>query len=418
MSTSTIAIVGAGMGGGRAAITLRSEGFEGRVILVGAEADAPYERPPLSKAFLRGEQERSTIDITPKDATWADIGVELRLGTDVTGLDPGASTLVLASGERLGYDQVLLATGSEPRRLDVPGANLDGVHLLRTVEDSQRIGAAIERGGPMVVIGGGWIGAEVAACARQRGAQVTLLTGSQPLFWRTLGSEVAEVYAELHRRQGVDLRQGAQATAIEGQDGRVHAVRLADGTSIAADAVVVGIGAAPRVGLAERAGLELAGGVRVDPMFRTSAPGVWAVGDIAVMRHPVLDRDVRLDHWAAAWFGGPAAARSMLGKGAPYVRIPYLYSDQYDLSMEAWGVPSRWDRVVVRGEPASGAFEAFWLLDDHIVGTMIGANGYGEAAQRKALEALVRSSAVVEPAVLADPGVAIASLVPQDPAQT
>lgn len=413
MSAPTFAIVGAGMGGARAAITLRNEGFDGRIVLLGAEPDAPYERPPLSKAFLRGEQERAAIDITPKGASWADIDVDLRLGTEVTGFDPGASTLTLGSGEHIRYDRLLLATGSEPRRIDIQGADLAEVHMLRTVEDSERIGAAIARGGPIVVIGGGWIGAEVAACARQRGAQVTLLTGSAPLFQTTLGPEVAGVYAELHRRHGVDLRQGGQASAIQSEGGRVTGVLLADGTSIAAEAVVVGIGAAPRVGLAEDAGLEVSGGVRVDAAFRTSVPAVWAVGDIALMRHPILDRDVRLDHWAAAWFGGPAAARSMLGRDAPYERVPYLYSDQYDLSMEAWGVPPRWDRVVIRGEPISGEFLAFWLLDGRIVGAMLG--GHGDSAQRKGLEALVRFAAEVTPAVLADPDVPIGSLVPETP---
>ena len=267
------------MGGARAAITLRTEGFDGRIVLLGAEADAPYERPPLSKAFLRGEQERRPSTSHRRVASWADIEVELRLGTEVSEFDPGSSTLTLGSGERMPYDRLLLATGSEPRRLDVPGADLDGVHVLRTVEDSERIGAAIARGGPIVVIGGGWIGAEVAACARQRGAQVTLLTGTSPLFERTLGSEVAAVYAELHRRHGLDLRQGGQATAIEGDAGRVRGVRLADGTFVAADAVVVGIGAVPRTGLAERAGLEVSGGVRVDALFRTSgARGVGGRG--------------------------------------------------------------------------------------------------------------------------------------------
>jgi 3-phenylpropionate/trans-cinnamate dioxygenase ferredoxin reductase subunit len=211
----------------------------------------------------------------------------------------------------------------------------------------------------------------------------------------------------------VDLRQSAQAAAIDGRAGRVTRVRLADGTTRPADAVVAGIGATPRTALAERAGLDVPGGVRVDPLFRTSAPGVWAVGDIALMRHPVLDRDVRLDHWAAAWFGGPAAAKSMVGTGKPYERIPYLYSDQYDLSMEAWGVPPRWERVVVRGEPASGTFLAFWVLDGRIVGSMMG--GHGDAEQRKLLEALVRGTVEADPAVLADTAVPLGTLLPGDP---
>jgi 3-phenylpropionate/trans-cinnamate dioxygenase ferredoxin reductase subunit len=275
------------------------------------------------------------------------------------------------------------------------------------VRDAERIGEAIARGGPIVVIGGGWIGAEVTACARQRGSDVALLTGRSALFARTLGPEVGAIYADLHQRHGVDLRQGGQAAAIEGHGGRVTGVRMTDGTLLPADAVVVGIGAVPRSGLAAQAGLDVQGGVRVDPLFRTSAQEVFAVGDIALMRHPVLDRDVRLDHWAAAWFGGPAAAKAMLDRGSPYERIPYLYSDQYDLSMEAWGVPPRWDRVVVRGDTTTGSFLAFWLLEGRVVGTMLG----GHEDIRKPLEELVRSAAEVDPAALADPAVPIASLV-------
>jgi 3-phenylpropionate/trans-cinnamate dioxygenase ferredoxin reductase subunit len=413
MDRPTFAIVGAGMAGARAAITLRSEGFDGRLVLVGAEPDAPYERPPLSKGFLRGEQARKTLDITPKGKTWSDIDVELRLGTEVVAIDPAAGTLTTGDGGELAFDRLLLATGSEPRRPPIPGIELDGVHLLRTVRDSELISAAIERGGPIVVIGGGWIGAEVAACARQRGAEVALLTGSSPLFERTLGPEVGAIYAALHRHHRVDLRQGAQAAVIEGDGGRVSAVRLSDGTRLPADAVVIGVGASPRTRLAEQAGLVVEHGVRVDPLWRTSDPTIWAVGDIALMHHPVLGRDVRLDHWAAAWFGGPAAARSMLDRGVPYERIPYLYSDQYDLSMEAWGVPPQWDQVVVRGEPASGSFLAFWLLDGRIVGAMLGGPADGE--RRKVLESLVRSAVQVMPAALVDPAVPVESFLPRVP---
>jgi 3-phenylpropionate/trans-cinnamate dioxygenase ferredoxin reductase component len=408
MHDDTAVIVGAGMAGARAAITLRTEGFDGRLVLVGDEPDPPYERPPLSKGVLRGEQTLEDIAITPKGAGWSEADVELRLGTTVADVDIPARTVTTGDGEHLAFDRLLLATGSEPRRPDLPGIELDGVHVLRTVRDAEAIGTAIERGGPVVVIGGGWIGAEVAACARQRGASVSLVTGGSALLERLLGAEVSAVYAQLHRRHGVDLRERATAVAIDGSRGRVTAVRLADGSRLAASAVVLGVGASPRVRLAERAGLVVDVGVRVDPSFRTSAPTVWATGDIAVMRHPVLDRDVRLDHWAAAWFGGPAAARSMLGRGRPYERIPYLYSDQYDLAMEAWGVPPRWDRVVMRGEPASGSFVAYWLLDGRVVGAMLG--GPGEPEERKALEAMVRSAVRVEPAILADPVLPIGSL--------
>ncbi len=404
----TFVIVGAGMAGARAAITLRKEGFDGRLLLIGSEPDAPYERPPLSKGYLRGEQEPDEIAIRPKDQDWQDIGVELRSGTTVDRLDRAARSVVLADGIRIDYDRLLLATGSEPRHLEVPGSDLEGVLLLRTRHDADRIQEAIREHGRIVVVGGGWIGAEVAACARQMGAGVTLLTGRSPMLRTPLGAEVAAIYADLHRARGVDVQQGATTTAIDGDAGRVTAIRTSDGRRHVTQVVVVGIGATPRTRVAAEAGLTIDGGVRVDAMFRTSDPGIWAVGDIAVMRHPTFGRDVRLDHWAAAWFGGPAAARSMLDTGTPYERVPYLYSDQFDLSMEAWGVPPTWDRVVVR-EVEPGAFVAFWLAAGGIVGTMLG----NVPDVRKPLEALVRTRAVVAPERLADASVPLSELVPQ-----
>ncbi len=407
MDPDTIIIVGAGMAGGRAAIALRSNGFTGRVLLIGQESDPPYERPPLSKGFLRGEQSPDSLAITPKGQTWADIDVELQTGVQVMSVDAGRRTVALGTGEHIGYDRMLLATGSEPRSLDVPGSDLPEVMRLRTREDAERIRALLTSGDPVVVVGGGWIGAEVAACARQLGAPVALCTGRSSLFQRALGAEVAARYADLHRSHGVDLRQAAQVTAIEDRAGQVRGVRLHDGAVIDARGVIVGVGATPRLDLARSAGLVVDDGVRIDARFRTSDPGIWAVGDIAVMRHPVLDRDVRLDHWAAAWFGGTAAARSMLGDETPYGRIPYLYSDQYDLSMEAWGVPQEWDRVVIR-HVDDGAFLAFWLADGRVTGTMLG----NMPDARKPLEALVRTMARPEPSLLADAAVALDDLTP------
>jgi 3-phenylpropionate/trans-cinnamate dioxygenase ferredoxin reductase subunit len=404
-TTQTIVIVGAGMAGARAAITLRSQGHTGRLVLIGAEPVAPYERPPLSKHYLRGEKSPAEIAITPKDTDWQGIGVDLRVDARVTRVDLHARAVDLADGERIGFERLLLATGSEPRRLPVPGADLDGVLLLRTIADADRIRAAITGGRPIVVVGGGWIGGEVAGCCRQLGAEVTLLTGSLGLLERQLGPEVAAIYSDLHRRHGTDLRAG-EAAAIEGADGRVSGVRLADRSLLPAAAVVVGIGAAPRLDLAQAAGLEVGRGVRVDPLFRTSAPGVWAVGDIAEAWHPLLERHVRLDHWAAAWFGGPAAARSMLDAGAPYERVPYLYSDQLDLSMEMWGVPHDWDRVVIRAGDEPGSWTAFWLQGGRVVGTMLG----NLPDARKPLEALVKARAVVDPEGLVDPSVPLEEL--------
>lgn len=407
-TNQTFVIVGAGMAGGRAALTLRKQGFQGRLVMLGAEPDAPYERPPLSKDYLRGEQAADTLAIRPKDHAWPDIGVELRTGVVVRRIDRASETVETEGGERVGYDRLLLATGSEPRRLEVPGGDLDGVMVLRTRADADRIRGAIRAGGDVVVVGGGWIGAEVSACARQLGAPVTLFTGRAPLLRGPLGDEVGRIYERLHRKHDVGVRQGESVAAIEGTDGHVSSVVTTDGSRLPASVVVVGIGATPRVDLAREAGLDTDGGVRVNPMFRTGDPRIWAVGDIAVMRHPLLGRDVRLDHWAAAWYGGPAAAASMLDAGAPYERLPYLYSDQYDLSMEAWGVPPAWDRVVVR-EVDTDAFVAFWLSGGRVVGTMLG----NVPDARKPLETLVRTAVVVPTDRLADPSVPLADLVPQ-----
>jgi 3-phenylpropionate/trans-cinnamate dioxygenase ferredoxin reductase subunit len=401
MSSQTFVIVGAGMAGARVAITLRKEGFEGRLVLLGAETRAPYERPPLSKYYLRGEKSADELAIEPTDGGWDAARVELRTGTTVTRLDPGAHQVELEGGKRLAYGRVMLATGSEPRRLDTPGADLDGVLYLRTIDDSDRIRDAIRSGGRIAVMGGGWIGAEVAACARQLGADVTLLTGRQPLLERHLGAEVAGIYRDLHARNGVEARSGAQVVELKGRDGRLAEVHLSDGSVVHATALVVGIGAEPRLAMAREAGLGTGAGVRVDPLFHTSDPDVFAVGDIAEAWHPLFERYVRLDHWAAAWFGGPAAARSMLDKGAPYERVPYLYSDQYDLSMEAWGVPPAWDRVIVRRDPAQEGFLAFWLKEGRVVGAMLG----NRPEARKHLEPLVKARAVADPARLADESV-------------
>ena len=405
--TQAFVIVGAGMAGARAAITLRKEGYDGRLVLVGDEARAPYERPPLSKHYLRGEEPAEKLAIAPADG-WEAAGIELLLGRRATGLDPAAAQVELDGGERLAYDRVLLATGSEPRRLDGPGADLDGVLVLRTLDDADRLNAAIRSGRPLVVVGGGWIGAEVAACARQLGADVVLLTGRSGLLEKQLGPEVGGIYARLHRRHGVDLREGASVGWLEGSAGKVERVRLTDGSTVPAATVVVGVGATPRLDLARAAGLAIGGGVHVDELLRTSAEGVYAVGDIAEAWHPLLGRRVRLDHWAAAWFGGPAAARSMLDRGTPYERLPYFYSDQYDVSMEAWGVPLRWDRVVLRGDPESGSFLAFWLLGGVVEGALLA----NQPEVRKPLEALVRSRRQVDAERLADPSVPLDDLGP------
>ena len=330
----------------------------------------------------------------------------MQTGQRVARILPAESTVETTDGSRERYDQLLLATGSEPRKLQVPGGQLGGVLQLRTLDDADRIREAVLRGTLVAVIGGGWIGAEVAACCRQLGADVTLFTGSKGLLERQLGGEISAIYTELHSGRGVNVRPGAEVVALEGTNGQVRGVVLRDGSVVAAETVVVGIGASPRLALAVEAGLNVDRGVLVGPLFQTSAAGIWAVGDIAEAWHPLLARRVLLDHWAAAWFGGTAAAKSMLGLGTPYERIPYLYSDQYDLSMEAWGVPPTWDEVVVRRGSEPGSFLSFWLEEGTIVGAMLG----NLPGARPALEALVRTRARIAPARLADGSIPVEEL--------
>jgi 3-phenylpropionate/trans-cinnamate dioxygenase ferredoxin reductase component len=366
-SDRTFVIVGASLTGAKAAETLREEGFDGRVVLIGAENERPYERPPLSKDYLRGEVDRATVYVHP-EGFYAEHDIELRLGRTAVGLNAADSELALDDGERLRYDRLLLATGAEPRRLSIPGGDLDGVLYLRSVADSDALRGRLDRGGAVVVIGAGWIGAEVAASARQRGLDVTIVAPEAVPLERVLGLEVGGVYRDLHRDHGVELRMQAGVAAFEGA-GRVERVRLQDGTAIVCDAVVAGVGAMPCTGLAEAAGLAVENGVLVDGRLESSVSGIFAAGDVANHLHPALGR-LRVEHWDNALHQGPAAARAMLGSEEPYARTPYFFSDQYDVGMEYSGHPAGWDRVVLRGDPASFEFNAFWLTGDRVLAEM------------------------------------------------
>jgi 3-phenylpropionate/trans-cinnamate dioxygenase ferredoxin reductase component len=400
-SQSTFVIVGAGMAGGKAAETLREEGFDGRIVLVGAEPHRPYERPPLSKDYLRGEGGMAWLQ---EDEGWyAQNDVELRTSANVEAIDPSASAVTLAGGERLEYDRLLLTTGAEPRRLPLDGADLDGVHLLRTVEDSDAIKTAFEAGGRMVVIGGGWIGCEVAASARQKGMDVTLVEPLELPLLRVLGPELGALYRDVHVDQGVEMLLGTGVEAIEGS-GRAERVRTSDGRTIDCAAVVVGIGVAPRTGLAEAAGLQVDNGILTDERLQTSAEGVFAAGDVANATHPVFDRRVRVEHWANALEQGPAAARAMLGRDVRYDKVPYFFSDQYDVGMEYAGLhdPGS-DELVVRGDMAAREFVAFWLRGDRLIAGM-NVNVWDVSDP---IQELVRSGAPIDRARLADPDVPV-----------
>jgi 3-phenylpropionate/trans-cinnamate dioxygenase ferredoxin reductase subunit len=402
--SSTFVIVGAGMAGGKAVETLREDGFDGRIVLLGAEPDRPYERPPLSKDYLRGEAERRTIYLQ-EDAGWyAEHDVELRPSTVVASLDVAESAVVLADGERVGYDRLLLATGAEPKRLPVPGADLSGVHVLRTVEDSDTLRAVLDAGGRLVVVGAGWIGCEVAASARQRGMEVTLIESLSVPLERVLGPELGEVYRDVHLDHGVELRLGDGVEAFEGAD-RVERVRTSEGASIECDAVVVGIGVAPRTELADGV-LDVDNGILVDAGLRASVDGVFAAGDVANQDHPLLGR-LRVEHWANALEQGPAAARAMLGQDVAYDRVPYFFSDQYDVGMEYAGHSQPGDEVVFRGDPATREFIAFWLRDGRVVAGM-NVNVWDVSEH---IQALVREGATVEVGRLTDSDVELDELV-------
>ena len=399
----TFVIVGAGMAGGKAVETLREEGFDGRVVLLGAEAERPYERPPLSKDYLRGEAERGTVYLQ-EDAGWyEENAVELRTSTAVESLDVAARAVVLAGGERIDYDALLLATGAEPKRPPIPGAALGGVHVLRTLEDSDGLRAVLDAGGRLVVVGGGWIGCEVAASARQRGMDVALVEPQSVPLEGVLGPELGAVYRDVHADHGVALHLGSGVEAIEG-DGRAERVRTSDGSVLDADAVVIGVGVAPRTRLAEGV-LDVENGILVDASLRASADGVFAAGDIANHDHPLLGR-LRVEHWANALEQGPSAARAMLGQDAVYDRVPYFFSDQYDVGMEYAGHSRPGDDVVFRGDLAGREFIAFWLRDGRVTAGM----NVNVWDVNEHLQALVRSGATVDPGRLRDPDVPLDEL--------
>jgi 3-phenylpropionate/trans-cinnamate dioxygenase ferredoxin reductase subunit len=406
MSTQeqTFVIVGASLAGAKAAETLREEGFEGRLILIGEEPERPYERPPLTKDYLRAESPREKAFVHPH-AFYREHDIELLTETVVTALDPARSRISLDDGRELGYDRLLLATGAEPRRMPNPGAELDGIYYLRTLADCDVLRERLDTGGRVVVIGSGWIGAEFAASARQRGAEVTVIDPLAVPLERVLGPEVGAVYRDVHRDHGVELLLGTGLERFEG-DGSVRAAQTSDGRTIECDFAVVGIGVVPRVELAENAGLETDNGIIVDQALATSAPGVYAAGDVANAWHPFYERHVRVEHWANALNQGPAAARAMLGQDVAYDRIPYFFSDQYDVGMEYSGFATDWDEVVFRGDPASREFIAFWLSDGRVVAGM----NVNVWDVNEHVQALIRSRQVVDAAALADPDTSLDSL--------
>lgn len=369
-----VVIIGGGLAGAKTAQALRENGYTGTVTLVAAEDHLPYERPPMSKDYLAGRS--SFADATVHPASWYDDhDVTLRQGTRATALDIVRHQVRLNDGTTIPYDKLVLATGSTVRRLPVADADVDNVHYLRTVDDADAIRATFGDGKRLVVIGGGWIGLEVAAAARVAATTVTILErGTLPLH-RILGERVAQVFADLHISHGVDLRTDVGIAEIVTEGGHATGVRLEGGETVPADAIIIGVGVTPATGLAEAAGVAVDDGVLVDSSLRSSDPDVYAVGDIANHDHPVLGRRVRVEHWAAALNQPAAAAASLLGHDTNYADLPYFFTDQFDLGCEYIGYATgSGERVLIRGDLASREFVAFWVDDSNRIRAAMNVN--------------------------------------------
>jgi 3-phenylpropionate/trans-cinnamate dioxygenase ferredoxin reductase subunit len=405
IENETFVIVGASLAGAKAAEALRDEGFDGKVVLIGDEPERPYERPPLTKDYLRGDAPREQAFVH-SDFFYGARDIDLITDTAVTAVDASRSRITLDDGRELSYDRLLLATGAEPNQIRVPGADLEGIHYLRTLADCDALRERLAGGGHVVVIGAGWIGAEFAATARQRGCEVTIVEPASVPLERVLGAEVGAVYGDLHREHGVQLLCGTGLDSFDGSQ-TVERVVTSDGRTVECDFVVVGIGAAPRVALAADAGLDTDNGVVVNQRLATTHPSIFAAGDVASAWHPFYERHVRVEHWANALNQGPLAAQAMLGRDVAYSRLPYFFSDQYDVGMEYSGLAADWDRVVFRGDPASHEFIAFWLRDDRVVAGM----NVNVWDVNDDVQALIRSRSAIDAAALADPDTALESLV-------
>jgi 3-phenylpropionate/trans-cinnamate dioxygenase ferredoxin reductase subunit len=405
----TFVIIGAGLTGAKAAQALREEGFTERIVLVGDETERPYERPPLSKGYLLGKEDKSAIFVHDED-WYQQNSVTLLLGRRVTRLDRAAHEVELDDGERIHYTKLLLATGASPRPLSVPGAELDGVHYLRRFEDSERLRHALSGGGRVVVVGAGWIGLETAAAARGYDCQVSVVEPQPAPLLAALGREMGDYFADVHRRHGVDMRFSRGVSRIGGVAGRVTTVVTDDGAEIPADLVFIGVGAKPNSELAEQAELAVDDGVLVDGSLRTDDPDVYAAGDVAKAFNVHYGQSIRVEHWANAVNSGPAAAKAMIGQKIDYDRLPYFFTDQYDIGMEytGWFPADGYDTVVTRGDVPGKAFHAFWLADDRVVAGMhvnMWDDGVGDVQQ------LIRSGKQVDRTRLADPSVPLGGLV-------
>jgi 3-phenylpropionate/trans-cinnamate dioxygenase ferredoxin reductase subunit len=400
----TFVIVGGGLGGAKAAEALRERGFDGKVVLIADEEHLPYERPPLSKDFLAGK--KSLGDFTVHDSEWyRNNKIDLRTSTEAVGINQAEHTVTLSDDTSLHYDKLLLATGSRSRWLSIPGSDSTGVHYLRTFDDASNLDTALKEGTSLAVIGAGWIGLEVAANARGRGVDVTVVETAKVPLSGAVGEEVGKVFAQLHRDHGVDLRLQTEVKEVTTEDGKATGLKLGDGSTVTADRVLIAVGAQPNIELAERAGLSTEdGGVLVDASLRTSAPDIYAVGDIAAADHPLFEQRIRTEHWANALKQPAIAVAGMLDEPGDYKELPYFFTDQYDLGMEYAGHAPDYQRVVFRGDVGSREFVAFWLDADSRVLAGMQVNIWDALDD---IKNLIRKKAPVDPDKLADPEVSL-----------
>ncbi len=396
MSQPTFVIVGASLAGAKAAEELRERGFDGRVVLVGTEPERPYERPPLTKDYLRGESDREKAYVH-KAEYYEEHEIELITGATVTAVDPDAAKVTLDDGRELAYDRLLLTTGAEPRRLSSPGTDLDGIYYLRTLADCDLLRERLDSASRVAVIGAGWIGSEFAASARTLGLEVALIDPLELPNERIFGPEIGAFYRDVHAQHGIELHLGDGLEAFEG-DGAVQRVRTSSGKVVECDFAVVGIGVAPRVELARGAGMEIDNGIVVNEHLQSAVQNVFAAGDVANAWHPFFQQRIRVEHWANALNQGPAAARAMLGDSAAYERLPYFFSDQYDVGMEYSGYATSWDQVVFRGERDGGEFVAFWLEGGRVLAGM----NVNVWDVNEHVQALIRAGEPVDVAELTD----------------
>lgn len=410
-----IVIAGGGLAGATAARTLRAEGFTGRVTIVGAESHHPYLRPPLSKEYLLGKAAEDAVPVVP--AGWySENDVGLRLGARVTGIRPDTRTVELDDGSALSYGSLLLATGATPRTLRLPGSDLAGVSTFRTLEDSRRLRTGLAAGGKNVVmIGSGWIGMELAAAAATYGNNVTLLGLEEIPLAGAIGPDLGRFFRGLHEANGVSFRLPASARELTGAGGAVTGVITDSGEVLPADIVVIAVGVVPETGLAQAAGLALDNGILVDASLRTSAPGIFAAGDVANALHPFTGQHHRSEHWSNALNGGKVAAKAMLGQDVTLSTIPYFYTDQFDISMEYSGFPTlaAGAEPVIRGSLADKEFIAFWQQDSKVVaGMSVNWPRKPQPGAQKTIKALISARTPVSAQRLADDGAGLDQLMP------